>query len=270
MFQAFVITLREGLEAFLIVAISIIFLRKSGRDALVRAVRWGVLASLVASTAAGVFLYRVANQPLWEGVLALSAGLLVATLTLHMWRASRTLKRDIEARLEASATAVTGPGAYLGVFLFTLFMITREGMETALLLGTLLFQVQSLPVLAGAVLGLLTASAVALLWVRYGPRVNLKRFFQVTAIFLLLFVCQLFVYGFHEMAESGLLPQSQMLHAATEAYGPEGPYGKLLTYALVLLPPLWLFPSWLRDRRQVSPRPPHGPLLVEAPKPGRS
>ena len=70
MLQAFVVTLREGLEAFLIVAISLSYLRKTGRQALVPAVYWGITGSILLSIAAGVALARAANQALWEGVLA--------------------------------------------------------------------------------------------------------------------------------------------------------------------------------------------------------
>src|SRR3990170_2651814 len=111
MLQAFVITLREGLEAFLIVAISLAYLRKSGRTHLIPAVHWGIGVSILLSIGAGVLLQRASNQALWEGVLALVAAVLVASLTVHMWKAARRMRRDIEARLEASA-ARTGAGAY--------------------------------------------------------------------------------------------------------------------------------------------------------------
>src|SRR5918999_1734228 len=103
MLQAFVITLREGLEAFLIVAISLAYLRKAGRRSLIPAVHWGIAASILLSVAAGVLLARAANQALWEGVLALVAAVLVASLTVHMWKAGKRMKRDIETRLEASS-----------------------------------------------------------------------------------------------------------------------------------------------------------------------
>ena len=108
MLQAFVVTLREGLEAFLIVAISLAYLKKTGRSALVPAVRWGIVASVLLSIGAGLLLAKAANQSLWEGVLALVAAVLVATLTVHMWRAGRYMKRDIEGRLEASSTRSGG------------------------------------------------------------------------------------------------------------------------------------------------------------------
>ncbi len=261
MLQAFVITLREGLEAFLIVAISLAYLRKTGRHALVPAVHWGIAASVVLSVAAGLLLQRARNQAFWEGILAVVAAVLVASLTVHMWRAARVIKRQIEGRLEASAIR-PGRAAFAGVFAFTLLMITREGMETALLMNALLFQVRSVQILAGAVGGTLVAAFVAWLWSRYGHRVNLSRFFQVTAVFLLVFVVQLLIYGFHELTEANLFPYSEALHWATEPYGPDGVYGKYLSYLLVLLPAAWLAVSyWLVPPRRVAVRADSSPRL---------
>ncbi len=248
MLQAYVITLREGLEAFLIVAISLAFLRKAGRHALVPAVRWGVVLSVLVSAGAALLFQRAANQSFWEGLLAQVAAVSVATLTIHMWRSARRMKRQIEDRLRDSA-ARTGAAAFAGVFLLTVLVITREGMETALMIGTLLFQVRSAEIAIGAIAGTLSAAAIAWLWSRYGHRVNLARFFQVTGIFLLVFVLQLLVYSFHEFAEAGLLPNSAALHDATEAYGPTGVYGQILSYMLVLLPMAWLAVTTLLPKR---------------------
>lgn len=249
MIQAFVITLREGLEAFLIVAISLAYLKKTGRRALLPAVHWGIVLSVVLSIAAGLLLAQANNQALWEGVLAIVAAFLVFSLTLHMWRAGKRMKKDIEGRLEASSLKV-GRAAFLGVFGFTLLMITREGMETALLMTQLIFTVKSTQVIAGAAAGTICAASIAWLWSRYGYRVNLARFFQVTAVFLLVFVVQLLIYGFHELTEANIFPNSQPLHEATEAYGPDGVYGQYLTYLLVLLPLAWLAVSSLVNRDQ--------------------
>src|SRR6266540_1004436 len=232
MLQAFVITFREGLEAFLIVAISLAFLRKSGSRHLVPAVQWGIAGSVGLSVLAGYLFSRASNQSLWEGVLALIAAVSVTTLTVHMWRTARRIKSDIEGHLRQS-TARAGAAAWLGVFLFTLLMISREGMATALLMGTLLFQVRAIDIAAGGFAGLIGSVSVAWLWSKYGHRVNLGLFFQVTAIFLLIFVVQLLIYGFHELTEANVFPNSETLHWATEPYGPDGPYGQYLTYLLV-------------------------------------
>jgi high-affinity iron transporter len=250
MLQAFVITLREGLEAFLIVAISLAYLKKTQRRELLPAVHWGIAASIVLSIGAGLLLARARNQALWEGLLGITAALLVASLTVHMWRAGRYMKRDIEGRLAAESSDKTAGAAFLGVFMFTLLMITREGMETAMLVNALLFSAGAFDIIGGALGGTIVAAFIAWLWSRYGHRVNLARFFQVTAIFLLVFVVQLLIYGFHELTEANVFPNSQPLHDATEAYGPDGIYGQYLTYLLVLLPLLWLAISSLVRRDQ--------------------
>lgn len=239
MLQAFVITLREGLEAFLIIAISLAYLRKSGRRELIPAVHWGIGLSVLLSIGAAYLFQRAANQALWEGVLALAAAVSVATLTVHMWRTAKKIKSEIEGQLRVS-TERSGAAAWAGVFLFTLLMISREGMETALLMGTLLTQIQTSSIIGGAVAGTIASAMIAMLWSRYGHRVNLALFFQVTAIFLLVFVAQLLIYGFHELTEANIFPNSEALHWATEPYGPDGAYGQYLTYLLVAGPLGWL------------------------------
>ena len=247
MLQAFVITLREGLEAFLIIAISLAYLKKSGRISLVPAVHWGIGVSVLLSIGAGVLFARASNQALWEGVLAIVAAVLVASLTVHMWRAGRRMKAEIEGRL-ATSTAKTGAAAFIGVFFFTLLMITREGMETALLMNALIFQVKSTQIIGGAVAGTLVSATIAWLWSRYGYRVNLARFFQATAVFLFVFVLQLLIYGFHELTEANILALDHWWHDVTEPYGPDGIYGQYLSYMLVVLPVAWLALSSMVSR----------------------
>jgi high-affinity iron transporter len=146
------------------------------------------------------------------------------------------MKSDIEGHLRASALRA-GTGAAVGVFLFTLLMVSREGIETAMLLMQLR---EAMNLVVGAVIGLAGAASVAWLWSRYGHRVPLGLFFQVSAIFLLVFVVQLFVQGVHEMSEQNFLPYSEFIHESTEAWGPDSPFGHLLTYLLVLAPTTWL------------------------------
>jgi high-affinity iron transporter len=234
--QAFVITLREGLEAFLIVAISLAYLRKRGRDELTKAVHWGIAAAVAASALGGYLLYHAANQEWLEGPLALVAAVSVTTLTVHMWRAGRRMKGEIEGHLRSSAERA-GMGALTGVFLFTLLMVGREGMETALLLMQLR---NTLYLVVGATVGVVAAAGVAWIWSRFGHRVNLGLFFQVTAIFLFVFVVQLFIQGIHETSEQGFLPYSTAIHEATESWGPDSVFGHVLTYSLVILPLGWL------------------------------
>lgn len=246
MLSSFVIVLREGFEAFLIVAIVLAYLRKSGRTHLVPAVHWAIVASLAASAGLGWVLYQGANVPLWEGTMGLVAIPFVVGLVIHMWRAGPTLKQKMEHRLEETATSKTGRWAAVGVFAFTALMVTREGMETALML----FQVRSAQVVQGALLGLAGAGLMAWAWARYGHRINVRRFFQVTGIFLLLFVVQIAIYSLHELSEAGILTNEAVLrfHMATEPYSPYGIYGKWFPLLMVGVPATWLLLASLGER----------------------
>lgn len=247
MLQSFVIVLREGFEAFLIVALAATYLRRTGRRRLTSAVHCGIVAAVLGSAGLGLVLRDVANLPLWEGILGLVTIPLVVGLVVHMWRAGPRMRRDIEVRLGELTVGSSTRLAWWSVFAFTAFMIAREGMETALLL----FQVQG-ALLAGATLGLAGAAATAVLWTRVGHALDLQRFFQVTGIFLLLFTVQIVFGAFHELAEAGVLPNSAVLHAATEPYAPEGRYGRWLAFLTAAVPAVWLSGVWLRERVQTS------------------
>ncbi len=240
MLQMLVVTLREGIEAFLIVAIAIAYLRKTGRDGLVPAAWWGTGIAVTLSVVLGVFLAEFAVLPIWEAVLAAVAAVLVISMVVYMLKHAKKMRGEIGGRLE-TASRSPGTGAWVGVFLLVLLMITREGMEMAFITATLVRQEESVHMLWGALVGIALAGALAWGWSRYGHRVNLGLFFQVTSIFLVLFALQLLVYAFHEATEANALPiDNSYWHIATEPYGPEGKYGAMLSYALVLLPGLWI------------------------------
>ena len=247
MLQALVITLREGFEAFLIVAISLSYLRKSGRAPLTAAVHWGIVAAVAVSVLGGYLLYHAANQEWFDGPLALIAAISVTWMVVHMWRTGRRMKGDIEGRLQSSSVR-PGAAAFAGVFLFTLLMVSREGIETALLLMQLR---ETVHLVLGAALGIAGAAAVAWVWSRYGHRINLALFFQATAIFLFVFVVQLVIRGTHEMSEQQFLPYSDAIHTATESWGPDSAFGHLLSYLLVILPLGWVALKALVSRRPV-------------------
>ena len=178
MLQAFVITLREGLEAFLIVAISLAYLRKSGRRELIPAVHWGIGLSVLLSIGAAYLFQQASNQALWEGVLAIVAAVSVASLTVHMWRTAKRIKSDIEGQLRASA-GKTGSGAWAGGLLFTLLMMSRgDGNGAADSKGWRRCKRRRSAGVRWPYASRDRRSAVV-----HGHRVNLALFFQVTAIF---------------------------------------------------------------------------------------
>ena len=251
MMQMLIVTLREGIEAFLIVAIAAAYLNKTGRATLLPAVWWGTTAAVLLSVVLGVFLAEVAVLPIWEAALALAAAALVISMVVYMLKHAKQLRGEMGTRIEAAARS-PGTSAWAGVFLLVLLMITREGMEMAFIAATLARQAESLALFWGALAGIALAATLAWAWSRYGQRVNLTVFFQVTSIFLVLFALQLVVYAFHEATEANVLPiDNRYWHIATEPYGPEGEYGAMLTYALVLVPAMWVAWSALRSQRSV-------------------
>lgn len=242
-----VITLREGVEAFLIVAIAAAYLRKTGRTALLPAVWWGVSAAVAVSIVTGAWLLDAALAPVYEGWMALAAAVLVISMAVYMQGAGKRMAREIGERLEAAALKA-GAGAWLGVFLFVLLMVGREGVEIAFLTAALSRNEDSGALLAGALAGTALAAALALAWLRWGRRVNLSIFFQATTIFLALFSLQLLLYAFHEFTEAEILPlDNTYWHVATEEWA-EGRYAKIYSALMVLLPLAWI--SWASLKRK--------------------
>lgn len=241
--------LREGFEAFLIVSIVFSYLYKSSRRDLLPAVRWGILVALAMSGIGGWLLKASANSSLWEGILGLLSVPLVLGLVLHMWHAGPELKGRMEYRL-TRASARSPIWAMVGVFSFTVLMITREGMEAALML----LQVHTHDVLPGAALGLAGAGLMAWAWSRYGHRINMRRFLQVTGIFLVLFLVQVAFSAAHELSESGILTGDAVhrFHILTEPYSSAGRYGGWISFVMVGVPALWLAAAAFRDKRNAN------------------
>ena len=132
MLQALVVTLREGVEAALIVGITLVYLAKIGRPQLRRVVYWALGAALAASMAGAVVLSRTGfNQDVFEGWVMLLAAFFVVTMIWFMARAARTLKGQIETKVGSLA----GTGSKIGLFLFVFLMVLREGVETVLILS---------------------------------------------------------------------------------------------------------------------------------------
>lgn len=243
MFQAFIIVLRESFEAFLIVSVVVSYLRKTNQNSLLPAAYWGIGVSILASAFLGFVMSKGVNEPLWEGILGLVAAVMVTTLVVQMWRHGRYLKQKMESRLGGITSQTSNRLAYFGVFLFTTLMITREGMETALML----IQVPQRHILSGAALGILATGVFCYLWVRFSRFINLKLFFQVTGIYLLLFVAQILIYSFHEFSETGLIPNSEAFHIATEPFSPDGLYGKWFPVLMISACATWLLFAWVKD-----------------------
>ena len=245
MFSTLVITFREGVEALLIVGIAAAYLRRSGQTALMQWLCWGALTGVAGSALLGAALVRLGGMgPLWEGVLALVAMVLVLTCTIHLLRHGREMKgRIVEGLERANSNAHTNTA----IFFFALLMVGREGVEAATMISAIVVGGESGGALFGGIVGLLLAAGLAGAWLAYGRAVNLSLFFNATATFMVLFPIQLTFYAFHEFSEAGALPfvDNGFWHFWTEPFGPEGEWGILLSYALVVAPVILIL--WSRS-----------------------
>src|SRR6266704_6933908 len=154
MLQSFIIILREGFESFLLIAVILSYLRKSGRRQLMPAVYWAIVSGLAISGGLGYLLFRMqtgrgdvieqklgptvagflGNEALREAVLGVIAIVMVLSLVIYMWRTGPKSKERMEKRLGVVSDRPSGWAAFAGVFFFSVLTITREGMETALML----------------------------------------------------------------------------------------------------------------------------------------
>jgi len=211
MFQSLVITLREGVEAALIIGIVSGYLNKTGRASLNRIVYWALLTAVGASLALGFILHTLQLTELgdaYEGWLMLTGAVFVASMTVWMWRTGKRLKQEIETKVSSLAGEPRAPGRWAawGLFAFVFLMVFREGTETVLFLAAVSLRTTALMNFIGGVLGLALAVGLGVAFFKGSLKVNLRKFFAVTTLVLLVVAVQLFVSGLHELSEAGTLP----------------------------------------------------------------
>ncbi len=206
MFQTFVITLREGVEAALVIAIAIAYVKRIGRLDLLPAVYRGLLSAVIASFVAAWGFARIdLNVDAYEGWVLLVSAAFVLSMVIWMNRHGAHIKSEIETGLQKGTSG--GAGA-LGVFAFVFLMIFREGVETVLLLAALRLDTSGILEGLGAAAGIGLAVLFGVSFVRGTIRVNLRQFFRMTTVILMVVVAQLGITGLHELSESQILPSS--------------------------------------------------------------
>jgi high-affinity iron transporter len=209
MFQSFVITLREGVEAALIIGIVLGHLKRTGREAWSRIVYWALTAAILASLTGAYIVSRLElNQDILEGWLMLAGAVFVASMTVWMWRTGKYLKREIESKLSQLAEKPSAAAA-AGLFTFVFLMVFREGIETVVFLASVSLRTSEILNFIGAILGLAVAIGLGVAFFKGSLRVNLQKFFGVTALVLILVAVQLTISGLHELSEARVLPASQ-------------------------------------------------------------
>src|SRR6202041_2045261 len=206
MLQAFIITLREGVEAALIVGITLAYPSKIGRNDLRKAVYAALGAAFAGSIGVAILLSRLnLNEDVFEGWVMLVAAFFVVTMVIFMMRTGKKLKGEIEGKVGLLA----GKDAWISLFFFVFLMVLREGAETVLILSAVSLNSTELMSFLGTLLGVLAAIAFGVMFVKGSVRINLQKFFRVTTAILFLVAAQLVVAGLHELSESGVLPSSK-------------------------------------------------------------
>ena len=209
MLSAFLIALREGVEASLVVGIILVYLARTGRSQLARFVWYGVTAAAALSLAVAIGLerWRISEDG-FEGVMYLVAAAFVITMILWMNRVARHLKKEIEQKIE-TYVGRAGPAAGWGIFIFVFLMVLREGAELAIILRAVELSTEGLQIWIGTLLGIGAAVAVGVFFFKGTLRVPLHRFFAVTSVILILVAFQLALTGLHELSEARWLPSSK-------------------------------------------------------------
>jgi high-affinity iron transporter len=213
MLQAFIITLREGVEAALIVGITLAYLAKIGRNDLRKSVYAALAAAFAGSITIAVVLSRLKwNQDIFEGWVMLVAAVFVVTMVVFMMKTGRKLKGEIESKVGSFARgdAWTRSGdKSIGLFLFVFLMVLREGVETVLILSAVTLNSSELMSFIGTLLGVAVAILFGVMFVKGSVKINLQKFFKVTTAILFLVAAQLVISGLHELSENGILPSSR-------------------------------------------------------------
>jgi len=235
MIESFVIALREGIEAALIVGIILGYLKKVGAATLAKPVYYGVGLGVLASIGiAGLFLllrveFEGKFEQLFEGITMLVAAVILTTMILWMRNNSKTYSEDMREKVE---TALTKRQSY-GLASLAFVSIWREGIETVLFLGSASFTSSGIQLLIGGGLGLGLAVLIGVAIMKYSVRLDLRMFFNVTGILLVLFAAGLVGRSILEFQEAGVIaPVIEHVYDINWLIDGQSTAGKLLTALL--------------------------------------
>ena len=203
MLSTFVIALREGVEAALVIAIAVAYLRKIGRDDVLSAVYKAFGAAVFASFLVAWALSRVdMTTERYEGPMLLASAVFVLSMVLWMNHHAKGLKGEIETRLQQGTTS---HASQWGIFLFVFLMIFREGVELILMLAALGLNTSGVMQSLVTALGLGLAILFGVSFVRGTLRINLPSFFRMTTVILMVVTLQLAITGLHELSENQII-----------------------------------------------------------------
>ncbi|WP_102961420.1 iron uptake transporter permease EfeU [Mangrovicella endophytica] len=261
MLVPFLIMLREGIEAALIVGIIASYLAKTGRRSWMPAVWTGVGLAVVLSLATGFVLNALSaefpqkQQELFEAVVGLIAVVFLTSMVFWMRKQARSMKSELQGSIEEALSHKAAGVALVGM---AFFAVAREGLESVFFLLATFQQDVGLAAPVGAVAGLVLAIAVGIAIYLGGLRLNLRRFFRWTGVFILFVAAGLLAGAVGSLHEAGLwnglqgvvfdlshvLPTDSALGAVLAGllgYNDRPTVGEALAYLLFLVPMLILF-----------------------------
>ncbi len=271
MTSAFFVTLREGLEAALIVGIIVAYLVKVGRRDAVRLVAYGVAAAVAVSVAVGVVVFATVGelpevaQETFEGIAAVLAVVVLTWMLFWMRRQGRAMQGE----LETSVAAALDRGSTLALAGLAFVAVVREGLETVLFMLAIVGSSDDVvATMLGATLGLAVAIAIGYAIFAMGVRVNLRQFFTATGILLIFVAAGLLAHAVHEFTEAGWLPETAVafdlsgvlsrdgligsMLAGLFGYRPAPTWSELIAYFAYLIPVLVIFLAPSRTQARVA------------------
>ena len=208
MLSTFIIALREGLEAALIVGILVAYVVRTDRRHLLKPLWTGVAVALVLSLGLGAILSFTSaelsdrGEELFAGVTSFAAVGLVTWMVFWMKRTARTLRNELHGKVDQALT-----GGPISLALVAFFAVAREGLETALFIYTNFKTVGAISsATLGLVLGLALSVGLGYLIYNRSVKINLSKFFTVTGVALIIVAAGVLSYGVHEFQELGWLP----------------------------------------------------------------
>jgi len=207
---ALVTLLREGLEAALIVGIVLAYLAKTGNRDRFRTIWLGTAAAVAVSIVTGAALFFSVGElegraeQIFEGVAMFSAAAVLTWMIFWMRRQAASIRRELHAKIDDALAAGSAAGLAAVVF----FAVLREGWETALFVFAISESSTPLATAIGSAIGLAIAVALGVAIYRGSHRLNLRQFFSITGVALIVFAAGLVAHGTHELQEAALLPMT--------------------------------------------------------------